>query len=163
MWKTALRLAAQILIAKIVRNRMHDVQEHISNDTQNHFSAVKKNMAALIESHAALFKDQLNHDMKRIANSLLGLAFIFFALLCSGLTALMWLFATAWNNPNRDIILGTTMTLPILIAIGVFVAIRLTWKKQPLLSKSMVQIENDWQVFKNGLDGTADISDEANR
>jgi fructose-specific phosphotransferase system IIC component len=75
----------------------------------------------------------------------------------------MWLFATAWDSPNRHIILGTTMTLPLLIAIGVFIVIRLNWKKQPLFSKSMVQIENDWHVFKNGLDGTADTSDEANR
>ena len=163
MWKTALKLIVQLLFAKFIRNRMLDAQDHMSNDAQNHFSAVKKSMAALVESHAALFKAQLNTDMKRLANSVLGLLFIFFALLCSSLTALMWLFATAWNSPHRDIILGTTMILPILIAIGVFFVIRLSWKKQPLFAKSMVQIENDWQVFRNGLDGTADTSDEANR
>ncbi len=55
------------------------------------------------------------------------------------------------------------MILPLLIAVGIFLAIRHTWKKQPLFAKSMVQIENDWQVFKDGLDGTADTSDDANR
>ena len=163
MWNTALKLVAQLLIAKFLRNRMNDADNNIGNSTQSHFSAVKQSMAALVESHAALFKAQFHSDMQRIAKSLLGLTLIFFAMLCSGLTALMWLFATAWNSPHRDAILGVTMILPILVAIGVYLAIRQTWKKQPLFAKSMVQIENDWQVFRNGLDGTADISDEANR
>ena len=163
MWNTVFKIAAQVFIAKFLRNRMHDAQENFTNNAQGHFSAVKKNIAALLESHAVLFRQQLNQDMKRAANSLFGFIFIFFAILVSLLTALMWLFATAWNSANRDAILGVTMILPVLISIGVFLAIRHSWKKQPLFSKSMVQIEKDWQVFKGGLDGTADISDEANR
>lgn len=163
MWNTALKFIAQLLLAKFVRDRMKSVQEDFSNDAEGHFGALKKNVAALVENHAAIFKQQLNQDMKRAANSLFGLVFIFFALLCSVLTALMWLFAIAWNSAHRDVILGVTMALPLLISVGIFLAIRHTWKKQPLFSKSMIQIENDWQVFKNGLDGTADTSDEANR
>ena len=101
--------------------------------------------------------------MQRVANSLLGLTFIFFAMLCAGLTALMWLFAIAWNSAHRDLILGVTMVLPLLVASGIFLAIRHSWKKQPIFAKSMVQIENDWQVFRDGLDGTADTSGEATR
>lgn len=163
MWNTALKFIAQLLLAKFVRDRMKSVHKDFSDDAEGYFSALKKNIAALVENHAAIFKQQLNQDMKRVANSLLGIIFIFFALLCSGLTALMWLFAIAWNSAHRDVILGITMALPLLISIGVFLAIRHTWKKQPLFSKSMVQIENDWQILKNGLDGTADTSDEANR
>lgn len=160
MLKTALKLIAQLLITKFIRNR---VEEHMSNDAANHFGAVKKSMAALLESHAVLFKSQFHHDVKRLVNSFLGFMFILLAAFCSGLTGLMWIFATAWNSPNRDIILGTTMILPIIIGIVVFLVIRQSWKKQPLLQQSMVQIEQDWQVFKTGLDGTADTSDEANR
>ncbi|MES2579019.1 MAG: phage holin family protein [Pseudomonadota bacterium] len=163
MLNTALKFVAQLLLAKFLRDRMKNVQEDFSNDAEGHFGAVKKSIAALVENHAAIFKQQLNQDMKRAANSLFGLVFILFALLCSGLTALMWLFAIAWNSAHRDVILGVTMALPLLVSIGIFLAIRNTWKKQPLFSKSMVQIENDWQIFKDGLDGTADTSDEANR
>jgi uncharacterized membrane protein YqjE len=163
MWKTALKLVAQLLIAKFLRNHMQDAENNMTNNAQHHFSAVKQSVAALVESHAALFKAQFHSDMQRVAKSLLGLTFIFFAMLCSGLTALMWLFATAWNSPHRDAILGVTMILPIIIAIGIYLAIRYTWKKQPLFEKSMVQIESDWQVFRQGLDGTADTSDEATR
>ncbi len=163
MWNTALKLVGELLIAKYLRNRILHAGNDSSSKARNQFGAVKQSLAALIESHAALFKAQFHTDMQRVAKSLLGLAFMFFAILCSGLTALMWLFATAWSSPNRDTILGTVMILPLLIAIGIFMAIRHTWKKQPLFAKSMVQIENDWQVFRDGLDGTADTSDDANR
>lgn len=160
MLKTALKLIAQLLITRFIRER---VEEHMSNDAASHFGAVKKSVAALLESHAILFKSQFNHDVKRMVNSLLGFMFILFAALCTGLTGLMWLFATAWHSPNRDLILGTTMILPIILGVAVFLVIRQSWKKQPLLQQSMLQIEQDWQVFRNGLDGTADTSDEANR
>ena len=163
MWNTVLKLVGQLLIAKFLRSHMQDAEINMSNNAQSHFSAVKQSLAALVESHAALFKAQFHSDMQRVAKSLLGLTFIFFAMLCSGLTALMWLFATAWNSAHRDLILGVTMLLPILIAIGIFLAIRHTWKKQPIFAKSMVQIESDWQVFRGGLDGKADTSDEATR
>lgn len=163
MLNTALKFIAQLLLAKFLRDRMKGVQDDFSKDANDHFSAVKRSIAALIEKHASIFKQQLNQDMDRAAKSLLGFIIIFFALLCSGLTAIMWLFAVAWNSAHRDVILGVTMVLPLVISIGIFLAIRHTWKKQPLFSQSMIQIENDWQVFKGGLDGTADTSDEANR
>lgn len=160
MWKTALKLLTQFLIARFIRKQMIDVEDQTSN---NHLSGLKKNMAALLESHAALFKSQFNHDLKRVVNSLLGMMLILLAAIFSGLTGLMWLFATAWNSPNRDLILGAAMIIPIVLSIVVYLVIRQSWKKQPLMQQSMLQIEQDWQVFKNGLDGTADISDEANR
>lgn len=160
MLKTAFKLVAQLLITKFIRDR---VEEHLSHDATNRFGAVKTSVAALLESHAVLFKSQFNHDVKRMVHSFLGFMFIFLAAIFSGLTGLMWLFATAWNSPNRDIILGTTMILPIIIGVAVFFVIRQSWKKQPFLQQSMIQIEQDWQVFRNGLDGTADTSDEANR
>lgn len=166
MWKIALKLITQYALAKFLRERTHEAQYATGNSdstSNSEFSKLKKSMAALLESHASSFKAEFNYDIHRVVYSLLGLMFVMFAAICSGLIALMWLFAIAWNSSNRDIILGTTMILPLLIAVGVFFVIRSNWKKRPLLSKSMVKIENDWQVFRNGLDGTADISDEANR
>lgn len=163
MWKTALKLVAQLLIAKFLRNHMQDAENNMTNNAQHHFSAVKQSMAALVESHAALFKSQFHRDMQRVAKSVLGLTIIFFAMLCSSLTALMWIFATAWNSAHRDAILAATIILPIILAIGIYLAIRYTWKKQPLFEKSIVQIENDWQVFREGLDGNADPLNEASR
>lgn len=151
MWHTALKL----LVSIFLRNRM--------NYVKNDYSEVKENLAVLVESRAAIFKKNFNDELHRLANSLMAFMFLLLAAACSGLTGIMWLFATAWSSPHRDTILGITMILPILIGIGVYTYISNSWKKEPLFQESIKQIENDWQMFRYGLDGTADISDEANR
>ena len=47
MWKTALKLVAQLLIAKFLRKHMQDAENNMTNNAQSHFSAVKQSMAAL--------------------------------------------------------------------------------------------------------------------
>ena len=151
MWKTALKL----LVVLLLRNRV----THVKND----FMAVKENIAIMAESRATIFKQNFNADLQRMVNSLVGFMLVFLAVACSSLTGILWLVASAWNSPYRDIILGIAMILPILLAVGVYCYIRHSWKKEPLFSQSIQQIENDWRVFRGGLDGTADTSDEANK
>jgi hypothetical protein len=152
MWKTALKLLAVVFL----RNRIN----HVTTDFNNHFGAVKENIAVMAESRAAIFKQNFNDDLQRIVNSFFGLMVISLTAACSGLTGILWLVASAWN---RNIILGTTMILPLLIGIGIFAFMRYSWQKNPLFSRSIEQIETDWLVFRGGLDGTADTSDEANK
>ncbi len=151
MWQSAVKL----LVFFFLRNR--------ANHAKHDFADVRESLAVMAESRAAIFKKNFNDELSRLANSLIGFMFLLLATACSGLTGIMWLFATAWNSPHRDTILGITMILPILIGIGVYIYISNSWKKEPLLHQTIKQIENDWQVFRYGLDGTADISDEANR
>jgi uncharacterized membrane protein YqjE len=155
MWKNALRL----LIILFLRKRV--------NQVKNDFSTVKENIAVMVESRAAIFKKNFNNDLQRMVNSLFGYMFVLLALAFSGLTGILWLVASAWNSPHRDGILGATMLLLILIGTSVYAYIYYSWKKQPLLSQSIKQIENDWLVFKSGLDSpnntSKDISDEANQ
>jgi len=151
MWQTA----AKLLVFFFLRNR--------ANHAKHDFTQVQENLAVLAESRAAIFKKNFNDEMQRMANSLMGFIFLLLAAACSGLTGIMWLFATAWNSPHRDTILGVTMIVPIFIAVGIYAYINNSWKKEPLFHESIKQIEQDWQAFRYGLDGTADISDEANR
>lgn len=155
MWKTALKLLTVVFL----RNRIN----HVTTDFNNHFGAVKENIAVMAESRAAIFKQNFNDDLQRIVNSFFGLMVISVTAACSGLTGILWLVASAWDSPNRNIILGTTMLLPLLIGIGIFVFMRYSWQKNPLFSRSIEQIETDWLVFRGGLDGTADTSDDANK
>jgi len=155
MWKAAL----QLLVVLFLRNRMHKVTSGFGEQ----LSDVKEHVAIMAESRASIFKENFHRDIQRMANSLLGYLFMLLAASCSALIGLMWLFAAAWNSPHRDLILGTTMTLPLLLGVGVFVYIRRSWKKEPLFNDSINQIEADWHAFRNGLDGTADTSDEANQ
>ena len=163
MWKSALRFIAILFL----KNRMEFVKSHFFNklntDSSEHLNQLKHSIAAMAESRAAIFKQNFHFEVRRVVNSLFGFMLILLAAMLSLITGLMWLFATAWVSPYRDIILGTTMILPILIAVGVYLYIRQSWQKQPILQQSIQQIESDWQVFRAGLDGTADISDEANR
>jgi uncharacterized membrane protein YqjE len=163
MWTSALKFIAILFL----KNRMEYVRSHFfdkqnTNSSEN-LNKLKLSIAAMAESRAAIFKQNFHFEVRRIVSSLFGFMLILLATMLSLLTGLMWLFASAWVSSYRDIILGTTMILPILIAAGVYLYIRRSWQKQPILHQSMVQIESDWQVFRAGLDGTADISDEANR
>lgn len=162
MWKTALKLVAELLFMLFLRKYVNNIKDDFSNDLSSHLSTAKENFAALAESRAAIFKQNFNRDLQRIVNSLIGFMFVLLAAACSVLTGIFWLVASAWNSPHRDSILGATLIIPILIGVCVYLAIRHSWEKEPLLSQSIKQVENDWLIFR-GLDGTTDISDEANR
>ena len=163
MWTTALKFLAILFI----KNRMEFAKviffNKILTNSSDDLKRLKENIAAMAESRAAIFKKNFNQEVRRVVNSLLGFMLILLAAILSLLTGLMWLFATAWVSPHRNVILGLTMILPILIALGVYLLIRRSWQKQPILHQSIVQIESDWLVFKAGLDGTVDVSDYGNR
>ena len=158
MWTTALKFLAILFL----KNRMQFLKYHFFNklntNSSDDLQRLKENIAAMAESRAAIFKQNFNHEIHRVVKSLFSFMLILLAAILSLLTGLMWLFATAWSSPNRDIILGVTMLIPIVLAIGVYLTIRRSWQKQPILHQSMQQIESDWQVFKAGFDSTADAN-----
>jgi uncharacterized membrane protein YqjE len=160
MWKTALKFAAILFL----KNRMQFAKINFFkklNAKSNHdLNRLKQNIATMAESRAEIFKQNFNQEVKRVVNSLFGFMLILLAAIFSLLTGLMWLFALAWVSPNRDIILGVTMVLPILIAVGVYFYIRNSWQKQPILQQSMLQIESDWQILRDGL-GTAQTTSDS--
>ena len=160
MWTTAFKFLAILFL----KNRMQFIKHHfiykLNTNSSDDLQRLKENIAAMAESRAAIFKQNFNHEIHRVVKSLFGFMLILLAAILSLLTGLMWLFATAWSSPNRDIILGVTMLIPIILAIGVYLTIRHSWQKQPILHQSMQQIESDWQVFKAGFDSTAETMAE---
>jgi uncharacterized membrane protein YqjE len=171
MWTTALKYLAILFLKKrmgLAKANFFNKPSTNSGDSNNiKLNRLKENIAAMAESRAAIFKQNFNHEVKRVVNSLFGFMLILLAAMFSLLTGLMWLFATAWVSPNRNLVLGSAMLLPILIAVGIYFFIRHSWHKQPILHQSIVQIESDWQAFKAALDGTAqniaEPSDEAHK
>lgn len=143
MWKTALKLA----VFMFLRSKIN----HVKDDIGNNLGTVKENMAILAESRALIFKQNFHRELNRIGNSLLGFLFMLLAGVLSTLTGLMWLFAIAWNSPNRNLILSITLIVPILIGVGIYLYIRQSWKREPLFDKTMTQIQTDWVLFRNGL------------
>ncbi|MDO8962221.1 MAG: phage holin family protein [Methylophilus sp.] len=125
--------------------------------------AVKDNAADYAESRVMRIKLNVMQDLQRIVNSFIGFLVMFSAIIFSGLLGLMWLFATAWQSPNRELILGIAMLVPLCVSAVIYLAIKASWQKKPILNDTTELISNDWQTFRHGLDGTADTSDEANR
>lgn len=155
MWKTALKLA----VFMFLRSKIN----HVKDDIGSSFGAVKENIAILTESRALIFKQNFNRELHRLSNSLLGFMFMLLAAACSGLTALMWLFAIAWSSPNRNVILSITILVPLLVGIGIYLYIRESWKKEPLFDTTMTQIQSDWQLFRSGLQSVAEEIEDSNR
>jgi hypothetical protein len=124
---------------------------------------VKENAADYAESRALRIKLNVMEDLQRIVNSFIGFLVMFSAIIFSGLLGLMWLFATAWQSPNRELILGVSMLVPLCISAIIYGFIKASWKKKPILNEATELISNDWQTFRHGLDANADTSDEANR
>lgn len=148
MLKTVLKLAVFLYLRSKVKNT--------KAETSDHLSTVKHNMAHLAEVRAAIFKENFNNDLKRLGNSVIGFMFMLVAAISAGLMGLMWLFALAWDSTNRNTILGIAFILPIVIAAGIYVCIRHSWKKEPLFNQVMTQIETDWHLFKHGMKHTAE-------
>lgn len=150
MWTTA----AKLLFFMFLRNRF----KHVSHDVNK----VKEHFAVYTASRAKMFKHNIARDTHRMVNSFIGYLMMFAAIIFAGLTGIMWIIASVWNSPNRDIVLGITMVIPLLIGIGIFFFIQYSWHKTPLLHESFDQIEQDWHAFGHSLDDSADISTETN-
>lgn len=161
MWTTALKFLAILFL----KNRMEFAKNNFFNKRNTNSSddlrRLKENVAAMAESRAVIFKQNFNHEIRRVVNSLLGFMLILLAAILSLLTGIMWLFATAWASPHRDVILGITMLTPIVVAICIYFYIRHSWQKQPILHQSMLQIESDWQMFKAGFNGSVETLPES--
>lgn len=128
------------------------------NQVNGNISNIKRNLTGMTESHARFFKNDFNAETQRIARSFVGLMLALSAIAGASIIAILWIAASAWRSPNRDVILGVTMLVLIVIGLFLFAFIYFSWKKEPLFNKSMLLIQQDWYIFR-GLDGTADTTD----
>ena len=146
MWKTTVKL----MVLLFLRSRF--------NHTKTDLSKIKRNIADLAENRAASFKQNFKEELQRIVHSAIGFMLAMIAIACASITAIMWIAASTWSSPHRDIILGCTMLLLILIGFVIFAFIYYSWKKVPLFNQSMLLIGQDWRMLR-GLEGSADTTD----
>lgn len=140
MWKTAIKLAMLYML----RNRFTEAKTRFKEDLYK----IKDSIADLTESRAAIFKKNFNDELNRVVRSLMGFLLVFVAITCSSITAIIWLAAIALNSPQRNLIFSVTIILPLIVGLVIFLVIRQSWKKESLFHKSIVQIEEDWQLFR---------------
>jgi len=121
----------------------------------------KEGIADYTESRAEIFRDNFQGDVRRIVTSFIGFLVILAALILIGLLALMWIFAVAWNSPNREVILGITMLIPFVIALIAYSGIKRSWKNKPLMLETIQLISDDWRTFRYSLNDSPSASEEA--
>ena len=69
----------------------------------------------------------------------------------SGLIATVWLVAFAWNSPDRNLILGTALVLPLIIVAGIALYLRKVWNEKLFLHHSRIQLNDDWTVLNHAM------------
>jgi hypothetical protein len=143
MLKTALKLAVFLFLRSRAKNTRPGPSDHLS--------AVKENMAHMAEMRAAIFKQNFIHELRRIGTSIIGFLFMIVAAISSGIIGLLWVFALAWTSPDRNVILTIALILPLLIGVGIYLYLRNSWKKEHLFEKTLLQIETDWRLFRQGV------------
>lgn len=153
MWQTGIKFLALCLL----RNRFNEAKDKFKGDLNN----IKDNIADLAESRAAIYKENINYELSRLVRSFVSIMFALVAITCVSITAIIWLVTIALNNPYRNIIFSFTLLVPLIISIGICLLVRYTWKKEPLFQQSIIQIEQDWLLFRklDGLDQTRDVAD----
>ena len=141
MWKTAIKL----VLLYVIRNKYNEAKTVFKGD----FSKIKDSFSDLAENRVTMFKKNLEYEISRIVHSLLGLMLMLVAILCSSITAIIWLTVTALNSPHRTLIFSLTTVVPLLVGIAIYFFIKLSWTKEPLFNQSIKQVAYDWDLFRN--------------
>lgn len=139
MWVNLLKFTAMLFF-----NRK------ISSLTDN-LLTMRHQVADYTEERATQIKLDFLAETERLATSVIGILVVFSMFIFTGLLGLMWLFSLLWEHPNRTVILGVAMSIPILIGVIAFFAVRRVWKKKTLFSDSISMISRDWNLFRTEM------------
>jgi hypothetical protein len=123
---------------------------------------IKESAANYAETRAIIVKNNLMHDLERVVGSFLGYLTILTSVVFAGFIGLLWIFFTAWDSPNRVYILGIMMLIPLIFGALIFAYIKKSWVEKPFMDESNYLIAKDWQIFRHGLEGSTDTSNEDN-
>jgi uncharacterized membrane protein len=139
MWVSLLKFAAVLFLNRKVttlKDNLFNLRHHVADYTEDRAQQLKQDFA---------------EETERLATSLVGLLVVFSMFIFTGLLGLMWLFSLLWEHPQRSLILGLAMLVPIIIGVVIFLAVRATWQKKPLFADSLNMISHDWRLFRNEM------------
>lgn len=132
MWRTLLKLVAM----KFIGHRLH---------------LVVMQLLAFIERRAHIFILNMGDEWNRLLKTVIGFILVFTALVFSALIGAAWIVAVAWESPSRDLILGLSMVLPLVLVMGIAIYLRGLWHQKPYLESTRNQLGSDWQVLRGAL------------
>ncbi|MFA6179104.1 MAG: multidrug resistance efflux transporter family protein [Candidatus Methylopumilus sp.] len=132
MWGTILKLIAM----KFVGHRLH---------------LVVMQLMAFTERRAQILSRNMGEEWHRLVKTMVGLIIILSSLAFSALIGAAWVVASAWQNPSRDLILGSALLIPLAIVLIIGFYVRSLWHNKPYLQHSRDQLDTDWQVLRNAF------------
>jgi hypothetical protein len=139
MWVNLLKFATMLFfnrkITSMTDNLLH-LRHHVADYT---------------EERAKQIKQDFQGETERLATSLIGILVVFSMFIFTGLLGLMWLFSLLWEHPNRTLILAVAMSIPALIGVLAYFAVRRVWQKKTLFASSIALISSDWNLFRTEL------------
>jgi hypothetical protein len=139
MWVNLLKFATMLFfnrkITSMTDNLLH-LRHHVADYT---------------EERAKQIKQDFQGETERLATSLIGILVVFSMFIFTGLLGLMWLFSLLWEHPNRTLILAVAMSIPALIGVLAYFAVRRVWQKKILFASSLALISSDWNLFRTEL------------
>ncbi|MFD1123575.1 hypothetical protein ACFQ2T_13755 [Methylophilus flavus] len=112
---------------------------------------LRHHVADYTEERAKQIKQDFQGETERLATSLIGILVVFSMFIFTGLLGLMWLFSLLWEHPNRTLILAVAMSIPALIGVLAYFAVRRVWQKKTLFASSIALISSDWNLFRTEL------------
>lgn len=112
---------------------------------------LRHQVADYTEERAKQIKQDFQGETERLATSLIGILVVFSMFIFTGLLGLMWLFSLLWEHPNRTLILAVAMSIPALIGVIAYFAVRRVWQKKTLFASSISIISSDWKLFRTEL------------
>jgi hypothetical protein len=124
---------------------------------------IKENAANYAETRAIIIKNNLMQDLERVVGSFLGYLTILTCIVFAGFIGLLWIFFIAWDSPNRVLILGIMIFIPIILGALIFASIRKSWKEKPFMYESSDLVYKDWHTFRYGIDNTKETTEVANQ
>jgi len=132
MWRTLLKIVA----VRFVGNKLQQVVLLLMS---------------VVERRAHMFAQSIRDEWDRVVTTLIGFVVSLICLAFSGLIATVWLVAFAWNSPDRNLILGTALVLPLIIVAGIALYLRKVWNEKLFLHHSRTQLNDDWTVLNHAM------------
>lgn len=138
-----LKTIIKLVIVYFVNKQLSGAKEGLTD--------IKTSMTDYAESRAEFIRDDFLQDLQRMLNTVLAYFFVFTALVLAGVIALLWIFAIAWESPNRALILSAIIVGLLSVSIAIYATIRYKWKNDYFMSKTSGLIAHDWYLFTNKL------------
>jgi hypothetical protein len=139
MWVNLLKFATMLFFNRKITS-MTDNLLHLRHQ-----------VADYTEERAKQIKQDFQGETERLATSIIGILVVFSMFIFTGLLGLMWLFSLLWEHPNRTLILAVAMSIPALIGVIAYFAVRKVWQKKTLFASSISIISSDWKLFRTEL------------